>query len=83
MNVLVGKYEKLVDDSLRSMIDKISCGVEFGKWDKNFFNLDVHYPACDSQRLVVVEEYKDKLFIEVCSLYLALIPLYSINHIRL
>ena len=71
MNVLVGKYSHGVDEQLRAMIDKISCGVEFGKWDKNFFNLNVHYPACDSKSLVVVEEYKDTLFIEVCNLYLA------------
>ena len=66
VNVSVGKYPHAVDEQLRGTIDKISCGVEFGKWDKNFFNLDVHYPACDSKSLVVIDEYKDKLFIEVC-----------------
>ena len=48
------------------MIDRISCGVDLGKWDKDFLNLAIKYPECRDGD--VYEEYKDNLFINVCNL---------------
>ena len=50
------------------MIDRISCGVDLGKWDKDFLNLAIKYPECRDGD--VYEEYKDNLFINVCKFYI-------------
>ena len=68
------KYEYDVKNVVfDELVEKISCGVNFGKWEGRVARM-VNYPACaDRQDLIVNEEYKDELFINVCNLYMTMI----------
>ena len=59
-----------MDEQIKGMIDRISCGVHFGNWSENFFSLGITYPECEMRSKRVYEEYKDQLFIDVCNSFL-------------
>ena len=66
IHFIAGKFDHFTDGTIKAMIDRISCGVDLGKWDKDFLNLAIKYPECRDGD--VYEEYKDNLFINVCNL---------------